>query len=115
MKKHIVCPRCGNIDGWCFVQSRKRYDCSTCRYSLFPLGGTIFHKSRTPLTKWFEVIYLLSLEDVSAKELQRRMKVTYKTAYRMKQQIALLGKGTFKEMIARAVKPVSRVYEPEIL
>lgn len=67
------------------------------------------------MTKWFEVIYLLSLEDVSAKELQRRMKVTYKTAYRMKQQISLLGGGSFREMIARAVMPVSREYGTEIL
>lgn len=116
MKKlHVVCPRCGAIDKWCLIESRKRFDCSTCRKSLSPLGGTIFHKSRTPLTKWFEAIYFLSLEDISAKELQRRLEVTYKCAYRIKQQISGLGKGSFKEMLATAVMPVSRDYGTEVL
>ena len=107
MKKlHIVCPRCGAIDKWYLVESRKRFDCSTCKYSISPLSGTIFHKSKTPLTKWFEAIYLLSQEDISAKELQRRLEVTYKTAYRIKQQISLLGNGSFEEMVLAAAKPV---------
>lgn len=112
--KKSACPKCGNKDRFYLIESRKRFDC-TCGYSISPLAGTIFYKSSTLITKWFEAIYFLSLEDVSAKELQRRLGVTYKTAWRMKEQISLLGKGSFREMIARAVMPVSRDYGTEIL
>jgi transposase-like protein len=47
--------------------------------------GSIFEKSRTPLQLWFYAIFLFttSRHGVSAKELQRQLGVTYKTAYRM--------------------------------
>ena len=47
--------------------------------------STIFEKSRTPLQLWFYAIFLFttSRHGVSAKELQRELGVTYKTAWRM--------------------------------
>lgn len=47
--------------------------------------GSIFEKSRTPLQIWFYAIFLFTTtrHGVSAKELQRQLGVTYKTAYRM--------------------------------
>ena len=47
--------------------------------------GTPFAKSRTPLQKWFYAMYLFTTtrHGVAAKELQRQLGVTYKTAWRM--------------------------------
>src|SRR3989344_6735252 len=59
---------------------------------LHPLADTIFKKSSTPLTVWFEAIFLFSIakNGVSAKELQRHFGVTYKTAWRMGHEIRSL-------------------------
>lgn len=56
---------------------------------IHPLRGTIFEKSSTPLTVWFEAMYLFSISKngVSAKEMQRHFGVTYKCAWRMASQI----------------------------
>lgn len=59
---------------------------------IYPLSGTVFEKSTTPLTSWFYAMYLFSVSKngVSAKELQRQLGVTYKTAWRMATQIRKL-------------------------
>ena len=47
------------------------------------------HDTRTPLVSWFYAMYLIctTRHGVSGKELQRQLGVTYKTAYRIGQQI----------------------------
>jgi transposase-like protein len=59
---------------------------------VYPCVGTPFEKTRTPLTHWFLAIYLfaISKNGMSACELQRNIGVTYKTAFRMLQQIRKL-------------------------
>jgi hypothetical protein len=51
--------------------------------------GTPFERSHTPLQKWFYAMYLFttSRHGVPAKELQRQLSVTYKTAWRMGHEI----------------------------
>src|SRR3989344_1940941 len=73
------------------IKGRKDYaDALGKQYS--PLAGTIFEKSSTQLTLWFYAIYLfaVSKNGVSAKELERQLGVTYKTAWRMAKQIRSL-------------------------
>jgi transposase len=73
------------------IHGRKDYaDASGKQYS--PLADTIFEKSSTKLTSWFHAIYLFSVSKngVSAKELERQLGVTYKTAWRMAKQIRSL-------------------------
>ena len=90
------CPKCGVVDTKFYrVRGRKCYACMHCGYQLHPLAQTIFHKSETPLTSWFYAIYLFSVSKngVSAKELERHLGVTYKTAHRMAKQIRKLMSG----------------------
>ena len=68
-----------------------RWQCLDCKYNFTVTTGTIFHGSHMPLTKWFLAIYLIcsSKKGVSAKQLQRQLDVTYKTAWYMGQRIRL--------------------------
>lgn len=67
------------------ITGRKQYQCSKCRFQIAPLAGTIFHKSDTPLSIWFDAILRFSnaKSGYSAAQLQRDLEVTYKTAWRM--------------------------------
>lgn len=73
------------------ISDRKSY-VNAAGHQIHPLAGTIFEKSSTPLTSWFYALYLFSVSKngVSAKELQRQLGVTYKTAWRMAAQIRAL-------------------------
>jgi transposase len=74
------------------VTGRTSYACHACGNHIFPLAGTIFHKSTTSLRTWFYVIRLMASTRVgiSAKQIQRETGVTYKTAWRMMKQIRKL-------------------------
>ena len=82
----ITCKNCGVINAkHHFIVSRKSYSCQECGHHVHPTAGTIFHKSSTPLTLWFYAIYLVAQTrtGISAKQLERELGVTYKTAWRM--------------------------------
>ncbi len=74
------------------VTGRSSYACKRCGRHVYPLAGTIFDHSSTPLDLWFFAMYLMvqTRAGISAKQLQRMLGVTYKTAWRMFKQIRLL-------------------------
>jgi transposase-like protein len=74
------------------VTGRTAYACDHCGNHIYPLAGTIFEKSTTPLRIWFQAMYLMSSTrcGISAKRIQRETGVTYKTAWRMFRQIRSL-------------------------
>jgi transposase-like protein/ribosomal protein L24E len=93
---NYIC-ECGKRD--CFHRRTKRraYQCAFCGVQIYPTAGTIFEKSETSLKSWFFAIFLFakSKNGVAAKELERQLGVTYKTAHRMGHKIRALmaGKG----------------------
>lgn len=70
-------------------KERSLYFCADCDYQYSITVGTIFHDSHMTLTKWFLAIYLIcsNKKGISAKELQRQLSVTYKTAWYMAHRI----------------------------
>jgi len=84
-----VCPKCEKASKWHRIKAERAYSCQWCGHHLHPTVGTPFKSSRTPLQLWFYAIYLFTTtrHGVSAKELQRQLGVTYKTAWRMGHQI----------------------------
>jgi transposase len=83
--EHAECPKCERTRRFHRVKSRQSYSCDSCGHHLHPTAGTIFEKSTTPLRLWFHAVFLLSQTrcGISAKQLQREIGVTYKTAWRM--------------------------------
>ncbi len=82
------CTKCEQEKTFTRIQGRRQYACS-CGHQLAPCAGTIYQKSRTPLTLWFHAMYLMTAarNGVSAKALERQLGVTYKCAWRIGHQI----------------------------
>ena len=80
--KEVRCPRC-NSDKISRIKKRGQFDCDSCRYQFSATAGTIFHDSHLPLPKWFAAIYLMceSRKGISANQIKRTLKVSYKTAW----------------------------------
>ena len=88
----VFCPKCQKITKYYKRTGLKVYACEFCGYSISPTAGTIFHKSDTSLKSWFYAMFLMSSTKtgISAKQLERELGVTYKTAWRMFTQIRKL-------------------------
>lgn len=80
-----ACPSCERPSKWFRIKAERAYSCQWCGHHLHPTVGTPFEQTRTPLQLWFYAIYLFTTtrNGVAAKELQRQLGVTYKTAWRM--------------------------------
>jgi transposase len=94
------CPACGDHKPeFKRVMEKQCYYCRKCYTQFYPCAGTIFEKTRTPLTYWFYAMYLMTItrNGVSAKELERAIGVTYKTAWRMAKLI--------RELMGRNKRP----------
>ena len=83
------CPTCKRSAKWYRIAGRPVFSCQHCGHHIHPMAGTLFEDSHTSLQSWFYAIYLFTTtrHGVSAKELQRQLGVTYKTAWRMGHQI----------------------------
>ena len=71
----FICPRCESRVGWRL--SDARWLCGTCKRKASATAGTIFNKTRTPLTVWFAAAWLLvnSKTGISATHLRREMEL----------------------------------------
>lgn len=80
----FVCDSCGHAGGWWLGDGR--IECGGCSRRTSVTSGTIFDRTRTPLTVWFTVIWLFATakDGVSAQRLQRTLEFgSYQTAWAM--------------------------------
>lgn len=80
----FICPACSSTsEPW--QQTRGRLVCPKCRHQTSVTRGTIFDKTRTPLTTWFEAAWHMTTpkNGLSAKTLQRTLGTSYRTAWKM--------------------------------
>jgi transposase-like protein len=91
-----VCPHCGATgDDVAKVEGKKRshrpglHYCNACEGTFTVTVGTVFERSKIPLSKWWLAVHLLnsSKKGFSAHQLHRTLKVTYKTAWFMMHRI----------------------------
>lgn len=87
--ERLECPKCGKEGRFARLKKLPAYSCPSCGHHIHPMAGTPFERSRTPLQKWFYAMYLFTTtrNGVSAKEIQRQLGVTYKTAWRIGHEI----------------------------
>jgi transposase-like protein len=92
--KGIHCLICDKVTKHYKLAKRNAYSCQFCRTQVYPLTGTIFEKTTTPLRMWFYTMYILlqTRGNISIISLQNELGVTYKTAWRMYKRIYLLMK-----------------------
>jgi transposase-like protein len=84
-----VCPHCGGTDRITVVSGKtarpglKR--CLQCKLQFRATVGTVFESSHVPLHKWFQCAHLMasSNKGISAHQVHRTLKITYKTAWFM--------------------------------
>lgn len=77
------CPGCESRSA---IKHAGRYRCRDCRKRVSVTAGTIFDKTRTPLTVWFETVWLMTAgkQGVSAAHLHRVLPISsYQTAWTM--------------------------------
>ncbi len=88
----IHCPKCDKVTKHYRDHNRPSYSCEYCGHREHPMAGTIFQDSATSLRLWFYAFYLMSSTrcGISAKQLERELGVTYKTAWRMFNRIRSL-------------------------
>jgi transposase-like protein len=86
-----VCPHCGNVDqdkiakGVGKAHRPGLYYCAGCDGQFTVTVGTVFERSKIPLTKWWVAAHLVNQgkNGASAHEIHRQLGVTYKTAWFM--------------------------------
>ena len=80
----FVCPKCENGNGWRLGDVR--HMCSACGKRVSVTAGTIFDRTRTPLTVWFTACWLFATgkDGISALSLKRTLEIgSYQTAWMM--------------------------------
>jgi transposase-like protein len=88
-----VCPRCGSLDRIGKVDGKSArpglYYCGECKRQFTVTVGTIFERSKVPLSKWWLAIHLMasSKKGVSAHQLHRLLGVSYPTAWFLEHRI----------------------------
>lgn len=78
----FVCPNCQGLGGWQLNDGR--YKCQECGGRTSPTAGTIFDRTRTPLTVWFHACWVFATQKdgISALALQRNFGLgSYQTAW----------------------------------
>jgi transposase-like protein len=90
--EHATCPKCKQervFRKYKTAQGRQSWTCTGCGHHVHPTAGTIFAKSSTSLHLWFYAMYLVTSTrcGVSAKQLERSLGVSYRTAWRMLNKI----------------------------
>ena len=103
---HADCPKCERervvFKRYATKQGRQSWTCTACGHHVHPTAGTIFAKSSTSLHLWYYAMYLVASTRVgiSAKQLERELGVSYRTAWPMLNRIR-------NELIKQDAEPLS--------
>jgi len=87
--KGRICPHCGTIDQSSLMHGKAHrsglYQCNDCREQFTVTVGTVFERSKIPLSKWLAALFLMvsSKKGVSAHQVHRMLGISYKSTWFM--------------------------------
>lgn len=84
-----TCPHCGEAEGSNLKRLEGKshrpglFQCNSCRQHFTVTVGSVFERSKIPLTKWLLGFHLMasSKRGISAHQLHRQLGITYKSAW----------------------------------
>ena len=87
----VICRHCGNADVSRITLLNGKahrpgvYQCAECREQFTVTVGTVFERSKIPLTKWLAALFLLvsSKKGMSAHQMHRMLDISYKSTWFM--------------------------------
>lgn len=88
-----VCPHCGSVRAPLKLEGKSYrpglFKCNDCYEQFTVTVGTVFERSKIGLHVWLQAVHLMcaSKKGISAKQLERMLGVTYKTAWFMAHRI----------------------------
>lgn len=85
----VHCEKCQRVTPHYRIKGRPCYSCEFCGNHVYPMAGTIFERSTTPLRLWFKAVAQMAVTrcGISSRQLGRDLGVTVKTSWRMFHQI----------------------------
>jgi hypothetical protein len=94
------CDHCQSERSYQLKTRPRIFECVKCRHQHSVTAGTVFHKTRIPLRKWFLAAFLMMSDKrgVSAMFLSRELDIRYETAWLMAHKLrhALYEREEFK-------------------
>ena len=84
------CPKCHRRSKLHRLSKEPAFVCQWCGHHIHPMADTAFARSRVSLQIWYFLMFLICTrtKPLNARVIQREIGVTYKTAWRMKREIA---------------------------
>lgn len=116
--EHFVCAGrlhngsvCGHTKGW-WLAKRGLVECCDCHHQTSVTAGTIFHRIRSPLWKWFWAMYQLSQDKkgIAALELAKQVRVCYQTAWSMLQKLRTAMRSRDQSHVLQGLVEVDECY-----
>lgn len=105
------CGRCAGTKSWTLPR-RRLEECASCGFQSSLTAGTLFHKTRKPLSMWFAALFLFvsSKQGISAMELGRQLALREATAWTWLHKIRGVLGARAREMLEGVVE-VDETYE----
>jgi transposase-like protein len=87
-KDGFICPNCQHREYY-YLQTRKLFECQSCKTQTSLTAGTLLHKSKLTLKTWFWAMYLVAHDKRgrSALSLSVVLDLNYRTAFRLLRKI----------------------------
>jgi len=102
---NFICPKCKEPSSpW--KQTHQRFVCPKCRHQSTVTAGTIFDKTRTPLTTWLEAAWHITTakNGMSAKTIEQTLGISYNTAWTMLQRFRIAMVNTDRDKLSGRVE-----------
>lgn len=105
------CPECGHAHGW-WLPRRSLVECARCHRQTSVTAGTVLHRRRTPLWKWFWAIYQVAQDKkgIAALELAKQIDVSYSTAWLMLHKLRRAMRDRTQRYTLRGLVEVDEAY-----